>query len=99
MAAVHKYYTGPDKKPGVMGATPTLNRYWTKGPGLARWATNPHPWTTLVRLLTHYLGGNVEVAKGLATEYYHEVFHDYPGSDTAKIRHGRPIRGKKIGRG
>lgn len=33
-----------------------LHRYWTKGPGLAKWVTSAHPWTTLVAHLTKHVG-------------------------------------------
>ena len=84
----------PDTHPGD-GKANALERYWTKGPGLALWATHPDPWRTLVALLGKY----VRDPKGLATTYYHKVFGDYPGSDTAHLRAGKPIRGKKIGPG
>ena len=32
-----------------------LKRYWTRGKGLAKWANNPHPYTTLVTLLSKYM--------------------------------------------
>lgn len=54
-----------------------LRAYWTKGPGLARWANNAHPWTTLVALLTKYVGPIK--AKGLASSYFHDVFGIWPG--------------------
>ena len=86
-----------DRKPGVVGASAALNRYWTRGEGLAKWATSPHPWTTLRALLLEYVPANQ--ANGLATEYYHIVFGDYPGSDTARVRQGRKPRGDRIGPG
>lgn len=55
-----------------------LERYWTKGPGLAKWATNPHPWTTLVTLLSKHM--TPQQAKGLASNYFHKVFGIWPGT-------------------
>ena len=55
-----------------------LRRYWTKGPGLAKWATSPKPYTTLVALLSKYMTPNQ--AKGLAANYFKAVFGIWPGS-------------------
>jgi len=74
-----------------------LKTYWTKGKGLAKWAPKPHPWTTLLHHLEKYL--EPERARRVTTEWYHEVFGDYPGSDTARVRQGKPPRGKRIGPG
>ena len=72
--------------------------YWTKDPRcLAKWADKPHPWTSLRHELDKFL--NPEEAKRTATNWYHLVFGDFPGSDTAKLRGGHPIRGKVIGPG
>ena len=54
-----------------------LKRYWTKGPGLAKWATSPKPYTTLVALLSKYMTPNQ--AKGLAANYFKAVFGIWPG--------------------
>ena len=68
---------GADTSPGV-GPSGPINRYWTKGEGLAKWANSPHPFTTLVELLKQYVSEGV--AKGLAAEYYHMVFGQWPGA-------------------
>jgi HK97 family phage portal protein len=34
-----------------------LKRYWTVGPGLAKWRASPTPWRTLRRFLSKYLSG------------------------------------------
>ncbi len=34
-----------------------LRRYWTAGPGLAKWAGSPTPWRTLRKFLSKYLSG------------------------------------------
>ena len=67
---------GIDTSPGV-GASRQLNAYWTRGPGRAKWANNPHPWTTLFNLLRKYM--SEAKAKGLTTEYYVRVFGHGPG--------------------
>lgn len=85
-----------DVKPGD-GNAERLKRWWLTE-GLSRWATKPHPWTALTRLLTEKTG-NPEMSKRLATELYHAHFGDFPGSDTARVRKGHPPRGKVIGPG
>jgi hypothetical protein len=82
-----------------------LKEYWlTKG--LSKWAEKPHPWTSLMRQLRAKMiesgtdPARAEImAKGMATELYHDHFGDFPGSDTAHLRSGRPIRGKVVGHG
>lgn len=66
-----------DLRPGD-GNARQLERYWTRGKGLARWASNPHPWTTLVNLLSKYMTRSQ--AKGLASNYFRKVFGYWPGS-------------------
>lgn len=87
-----------DHKPGITGASESLNHYWTRGRGLARWAASPTPWTTLYHLLLVYIK-SAHQAKGLANEYYHKVFGFYPDSDIARVVHGKKYRGDRIGRG
>ncbi|MFP7366299.1 hypothetical protein SFC07_11100 [Corynebacterium callunae] len=62
--------------PGV-GDGRALKRYWTAGEGLAKWASSPHPWTTLVNLLSKYMSRTQ--AQGLASNYFKEVFGIWPG--------------------
>ena len=64
-----------DTSPGV-GASAALNRYWVSGPGRAKWATNPRPWTTLYHLLLAHM--SPAKAKGLTTEYYVRHFGHGP---------------------
>jgi hypothetical protein len=66
---------GIDTSPGV-GASRSLNQYWTTGPGLAKWRSDPHPWTALFNLLRKYM--SEAKAKGLTTEYYTRVFGHGP---------------------
>lgn len=58
-----------------------LRRYWTQGEGLARWASSPKPYTTLVANLEQEIttGMTPEQIKGLAANYYHAVFGEWPG--------------------
>ncbi|MCX2931384.1 hypothetical protein ORI20_13955 [Mycobacterium sp. CVI_P3] len=69
---------GADTSPGI-GASAELNRYWTAGPGLAKWRNSPHPWTTLRDLLKKYM--SLAKANGLATEYFVIVFGHGPRAD------------------
>jgi hypothetical protein len=68
---------GVDTSPGV-GPSAAVNRYWTAGPGLAKWRDNPHPWTTLRDLLLQYM--SQAKANGLATEYFVRVFGHGPAA-------------------
>lgn len=62
-------------RPG-MGATTELNAYWL-GEGLAKWATSPTPYRTLLALLMKYM--TKEKAQGYAAELYHAHFGRWPG--------------------
>ena len=60
-----------------------LKRYWTKDPeGLARWATSPHPWSTLYAQLIRFV--NPELAKRLTETYFVAVFGYHSGSRKGK---------------
>ncbi|WP_280758925.1 hypothetical protein [Prescottella agglutinans] len=64
-----------------------LERYWTEGEGLAKWAEKPHPYTSLVEALTKAIPpGEMtpEQIKGLAANYYHKVFKVWPGKRNDK---------------
>jgi hypothetical protein len=63
-----------DPRPGSRGY---LKWYWTKGPGLAKWSTSPHPWTALK---TH-LRGKVPAAylDRTVSQWFHDVFGIWPG--------------------
>lgn len=68
--------------PGDDRKAKPLERYWTEGKGLTRWAEKPHPFTSLVDALTKEIPpGEMtpEQIKGLAAKYYHKVFHKWPG--------------------
>lgn len=75
-----------------------LKHYWTKDPrGLAKWAASPHPWTSLYHHLVKFM--NPEMAKRVASQWFHDVFGFWPGSDLNRVTHGSPPRGKVIGPG
>lgn len=59
------------------GNTEQLKSYWTKGEGLAKWATSPHPWTALRDHLAKYM--SPERADQTASQWFHDVFHMWPG--------------------
>ncbi|AVP71232.1 hypothetical protein [Prescottella equi] len=65
-----------------------LDRYWTKGKGLARWAISAHPYTTLVRELQSEKVPEKYV-HGLAAKYYHAVFRVWPGDHSGGKKHDR----------
>jgi hypothetical protein len=54
-----------------------LHYWWTKGPGLARWANSPHPWTALYTQLREHVGA--AKAKRMASAWFHEVFGIWSG--------------------
>jgi hypothetical protein len=55
-----------------------LHEYWTRGEGLAKWADSPHPWTALYGHLRKYIGDD-DKARRTASQWYHDVFHRWPG--------------------
>lgn len=60
-----------------------LRKYWTEDPeGLAKWADKPHPWTALYHHLKKHMPD--EMAKRVASEWYHRVFHRWPGQRKEK---------------
>jgi hypothetical protein len=54
-----------------------LKDYWTKGEGLARWATSPHPWTALRNHLAEHMP--TDRADQVASQWFHDVFGMWPG--------------------
>lgn len=54
-----------------------LEAYWTRGKGLARWSTHPHPWRRLRGLLRKH--PRIRDPEGLASHYFHVVFKIWPG--------------------
>jgi hypothetical protein len=85
-----------DLHPGDGGAK-NLKYYWTKGPGLAKWASSPHPFTSLYGHLKKYMPD--EEAKRVAAQWMHDTLGYWPGSDINRVAHGHPPRGKRIGKG
>lgn len=54
-----------------------LHHYWTRGPGLAKWANHAHPYTALYMHLAKYMAP--EKAKATAAAWFRDVFGIYPG--------------------
>lgn len=59
-----------------------LKDYWTKGEGLAKWVDHAHPWTELYNHLKKHMPN--EMAKRVASEWYHEVKGHWPGEKRGK---------------
>lgn len=74
-----------------------LHHYWTRGEGLARWRTSPHPFSTLRDLLAEHVP--IEQANRMAAAWVHEVTGNWPGSDAHRVATGHPPRGHRIGPG
>lgn len=60
------------------GASEALNAYWTRGAGVARWATTPTPYRSLVAALRSE-GIPGHMINGLAARYYKLVKGTWPG--------------------
>jgi hypothetical protein len=56
-----------------------LKEYWTRGPGLAKWAGSATPWRTLREFLAEYLSG--EKLDATTSAWYRIVFGRLPGQD------------------
>lgn len=60
-----------------------LKNYWTKDPrGLAKWVDHAHPWTELYGHLKKHMPD--EMAKRVASEWYHEVKGHWPNEGKGK---------------
>jgi hypothetical protein len=51
--------------------------YWTKGPGLAKWATSPHPYTALKNHLRKYLPATY--LDNVVAQWFHDALGIWPG--------------------
>ncbi len=68
-----------DPKPGSRGY---LKWYWTKGPGLAKWAKSPHPYTALKRHLADKVP--LQHLDEIVAQWFHDVFGIWPGERKGK---------------
>jgi hypothetical protein len=66
------------------GDPEALHDYWTRGEGLAKWRTSPHPWTALYKHLLKHMGGDQDLAKRTAASWYHDVFGHWPAEAKTK---------------
>jgi hypothetical protein len=71
---------------------------WVAGPGLAKWASSPHPWTALHRQLAKYIR-DPHLLDATVSKWHFEVFHQHTGSDAYRVEHGGKMRGERIGPG
>lgn len=78
------------------GASEGLNAYWTRGPGLAKWAKSPHPYRALVKAL-RAKGVPGHMVHGLAATYYHRVFGKWPGRRGKKDFVRTPAGARRFG--
>ncbi|MGE5827153.1 MAG: hypothetical protein ACM30G_02165 [Micromonosporaceae bacterium] len=79
-----------------------LHHYWTRDPrGRERWVHSPTPWRTLLALLVEHVKPPkpLTVLKKWVSRWYIEVFGYAAGSDKARVAHGKPPRGKRVGPG
>lgn len=60
-----------------------LKKYWLHGEGLKKWATKPHPWTTLYHHILKHVGSPGK-AKRIASQWFHDHFGYWPGSRKGK---------------
>jgi len=65
----------------------SLKHYWTKGAGLKKWATKPHPWTALYNQLKKHMPA--AQAKRVASQWFHDVFGIWPGERKGKNPAGK----------
>lgn len=85
---------GADTHPGGE----ELHHYWTKGEGLAKWATLPEGrWTALYNHLKEHM--SPAKARRVASAWFVEVVGYAAGSDKNLVHSGKPPRGRVIGPG
>jgi hypothetical protein len=64
-----------DPKPGSSGY---LKWYWTKGPGLAKWAASPHPFTALRGHLVKFVP--LQYLNATVAQWFHDALGFWPGT-------------------
>lgn len=60
------------------GSAENLHEYWTRGPGLAKWASSRTPWRALRRQLAKYIKGNKLKLDATTSSWYRDVFGRLP---------------------
>lgn len=83
--------------PQEEAAAERLHHYWVAGPGLAKWASSPHPWQALYDELAKYIP-NPELLKKTVSKWHNEIMAP-TGSDRYRVEHGGKMRGNRIGPG
>jgi SPP1 gp7 family putative phage head morphogenesis protein len=71
-----------DVEKAADGDENALKHYWTRGEGLAKWRTSPHPWTALYHHLVKHMPP--EKAKRVASQWFHDVMGIWPGERGGK---------------
>jgi HK97 family phage portal protein len=69
---------GQDVRASGGAGREALKRYWTAGPGLAKWRGAPHPWRTLRAFLSKYLSG--AELDATTSAWYRDVFGHMPNA-------------------
>lgn len=67
------------RSPGMGKGEARLKAYWATGKGRQKWVNSPHPYTTLVRLLSKYVHSDHEL-HGLAANIFHMALGFWPGT-------------------
>lgn len=75
--ALAKLLDAPSGTQEAAGNAAQLKEYWTRGEGLAKWATSPHPWTTLRDFLAKYM--TPDRADRTASQWFFDTFGMWPG--------------------
>jgi len=75
-----------------------LHAYWTRGEGLAKWRSSPHPWQTLRGHLAKYITDSHKL-DATTSAWFIDVFGYSAGSDRNRVEHGHKPRGKRVGPG
>jgi 2'-5' RNA ligase len=70
----------------------SLHDYWTKGPGLAKWRSKPHPWTALFNHLRKHL--SADKAKRTASKWFLEVTGRTPNQKVKASGAGMVMAGR-----
>lgn len=68
-----------DPRPGSRGY---LKWYWTRGPGLAKWATSAHPFTALRNELIKHVSPTY--VNRVVAQWFHDVFGIWPAERKGK---------------
>ncbi len=63
------------------GSRGYLKWYWTKGPGFAKWASSPTPFTTLKTHLIKYLPATY--VNQVVAQWFHDALGFWPGTPHA----------------